>query len=93
MNHLLCGLAANPALPPELVDRLLTRALKEAGTSPDRDYADELLHDLTDRTDLRRDQVLALAAHARSTAVPLAYGGTLAAADVDPCPGRTRPSP
>lgn len=86
MNHLLCGLAANPALPPELVDRLLTRALKEAGTEPgtDRDYADELLHDLTDRTDLRRDQVLALAAYARSTAVPLAYRGMLTAADVDP---------
>ncbi|MFB6581690.1 hypothetical protein ACFCYC_30530 [Streptomyces sp. NPDC056402] len=84
MNHLLCGLAANPALPPELVDRLLTRALKEAGTCPDRDDADELLHDLTDRTDLRRDQVLALAAYARSTAVPLAYSGTLTAADVDP---------
>ncbi|GAA2617721.1 hypothetical protein GCM10010425_09150 [Streptomyces spororaveus] len=86
MNHLLCGLAANPALPPELVDRLLTRALEEAGTGPDteRDYADELLHDLTGRTGLRRDQVLALAAYARSTAVPLAYRGTLTAADVDP---------
>ncbi|MFA7764149.1 hypothetical protein [Streptomyces sp. NRRL S-448] len=84
MNHLLCGLAANPALPPELVDRLLTLALKEAGTEPERDFADELLHDLAGRTDLRRDQVRALAAYAKSTAVFLAYHGTLTADDVDP---------
>ncbi|WP_327733832.1 DUF2336 domain-containing protein [Streptomyces nojiriensis] len=86
MNHLLCGLAANPALPPELVDRLLTLALREAGTEPDteRDYADELLRDLAGRTDLRRDQVRALAAYEEGTAVSLAYRGTLTAADVDP---------
>ncbi|MFF4444071.1 hypothetical protein [Streptomyces sp. NPDC001502] len=86
MNHLLCGLAANPALPPELVDRLLTLALKEAGAEPEceRDYADELLRDLAGRTDLRRDQVRALAAYEEGTAVSLAYHGTLTAADLDP---------
>ncbi|WP_030758533.1 MULTISPECIES: hypothetical protein [unclassified Streptomyces] len=84
MNHVLCGLAANPALPPELVDRLLTLALKEAETDPESEFADELLRDLASRTDLRRDQVRTIAAYAKHTAVYLAYHGTLIADDVDP---------
>ncbi|MFJ7587791.1 hypothetical protein ACIQZO_10455 [Streptomyces sp. NPDC097617] len=84
MNPLLCGLAANPALPPELVHRLLAFALEEAATEPEPGPAEELLHNLADRADLRHDQVLALAAHAENTAVYLARTGTLTTADVDP---------
>ncbi|MFF5486566.1 hypothetical protein [Streptomyces virginiae] len=84
MNHLLCGLAANPALPPELVDRLLTLALREARADPESQFADDLLHGLADRADLRHDQILELAAHSDTMARHLAYGGTLDAADVDP---------
>ncbi|MGW6983189.1 hypothetical protein ACWGE1_27765 [Streptomyces sp. NPDC054932] len=84
MNHLLCGLAANPALPPELVDRLLALALREARADPESQFADDLLHDLADRADLRHDQILELAAHSDTMARFLAYGGTLTAADVDP---------
>ncbi|WP_405442756.1 hypothetical protein OG373_35615 [Streptomyces avidinii] len=82
MNHLLCGLAANPALPPELVDRLMARAMKEAGDEPE--FADDLAHSLADRADLRREQALALAGKAHHTAMFLAYSGKLDAADVDP---------
>ncbi|MFD7783200.1 hypothetical protein ACFV4Q_08945 [Streptomyces nojiriensis] len=84
MNHLLCGLAANPALPPELVDRLLTLALREARADPDSHFADDLLHDLADRADLRHDQIVELAAYSDTMARFLAYRGTLTAADVDP---------
>ncbi|MER6449017.1 hypothetical protein [Streptomyces venezuelae] len=84
MNHLLCGLAANPALPPELVDRLLVFALEEARADPGSEFADELLHDLADRADLRHQQVRELAAHSDTMARYLAYKGTLDAADVDP---------
>ncbi|MFF3087020.1 hypothetical protein ACFVRB_18505 [Streptomyces nojiriensis] len=84
MNHLLCGLAANPALPPELVDRLLTLALREARADPDSQFADDLLHDLADRADLRHDQIVELAAYSDTMARFLAYRGTLTAADVDP---------
>ncbi|MFG2976599.1 hypothetical protein ACGFYY_26900, partial [Streptomyces sp. NPDC048331] len=90
MNHLLCGLAANPALPSELVDRLLTRALEEAGTCLDRDYADELLHDLTDRTDLRRDQVLALGRLFRILPGPARPARHLAALSGHPSTSGTR---
>ncbi|WP_324605287.1 hypothetical protein [Streptomyces sp. NRRL F-2664] len=80
---MLSGLAANPALPAELVDRLIRLA---AGTS---DAADELVGYLADRTDLSPDQVAALAAHDEDTAVQLARGGHLTAGDVDPA---VRPS-
>ncbi|AIS02074.1 hypothetical protein [Streptomyces glaucescens] len=70
--HVLCGLAVNPALPAELVDRLITLA--------DRDLAD----DLADRTDLSREQVHALAARGEEAAVKLARSGLLRACDVDP---------
>ncbi|WP_328726948.1 hypothetical protein [Streptomyces sp. NBC_00259] len=76
MDHLLSGLAANPALPPELVDRLIAIA--------DADVADELTH----RADLSPAQAVALAARVEETAVPLAYRGLLSTADVDPV---TRP--
>ncbi|MFF3456939.1 hypothetical protein ACFYXH_21905 [Streptomyces sp. NPDC002730] len=72
MNHVLCGLAANTALPSELVDRLIAVA--------DADIA----ADLADRADLSHAQAIALAARVEETAVRLAYEGRLTAADVDP---------
>ncbi|MFD7554892.1 hypothetical protein ACFV9E_10200 [Streptomyces sp. NPDC059835] len=91
MNHLLCGLAANPALPAPLTDRLLDLALEAVARAdaptdrePSRDLLDELIEELADRSDLSRDRVRALAAHHEHTAVQLAYSGTLTAADVDP---------
>ncbi|MBL1082411.1 hypothetical protein JK359_10515 [Streptomyces actinomycinicus] len=72
MNDLLCGLAANPALPSGLVWRLIAVA--------DADIAEGL----TLRTDLSRDQAVGLAARIGESAVRLAYGGVLTAADVDP---------
>ncbi|MFE2326968.1 hypothetical protein ACFXD5_24095 [Streptomyces sp. NPDC059385] len=90
MNHLLCGLAANPALPAPLTGRLLDLALEAAetdaptGREPSGDHLDELIGDLADRSDLSRAQVRALAAHHEHTAVRLAYVGTLTAADIDP---------
>ncbi|MET9921247.1 hypothetical protein ABZZ04_29840 [Streptomyces sp. NPDC006435] len=76
MNHVLCGLAANEALPFELVRRLIAVA--------DEDVA----HGLAGRADLSREQAVALAARVEESAVRLAYEGRLTAADVDP---RTRP--
>ena len=72
MNHVLNGLAANPALPSALVDRLI--AVADA----------DLVPDLAARTDLSRAQVLALAARLEEAAVQLAYDGRLAADDVEP---------
>ncbi|MFD8735330.1 hypothetical protein ACFV06_10430 [Streptomyces sp. NPDC059618] len=72
MNHVLSGLAANTALPSELVDRLIAVA--------DADVADEL----AGREDLRHAQAVALFARARESGVRLAYMGKLTAADVDP---------
>ncbi|MFD7257663.1 hypothetical protein [Streptomyces sp. NPDC059874] len=87
MNHLLCGLAENPALPARLVDRLI--ALAMAGVEvparcPSPEFLDELVRNLADRADLSPAQVRTLAAHHEHTAIQLAYGGTLTAADVDP---------
>ncbi|MFJ2899196.1 hypothetical protein ACIO87_30515 [Streptomyces sp. NPDC087218] len=76
MNHVLCGLAANEALPFELVGRLIAVA--------DEDVA----HSLAGRADLSREQAVSLAARVEESAVRLAYEGRLTAADVDP---RTRP--
>ncbi|CAM5341602.1 hypothetical protein SGLAM104S_08679 [Streptomyces glaucescens] len=57
--HVLCGLAANPALPTELIDRLI-------------DIADsDLAGDLADRTDLSREQASALAARSEEAAMML----------------------
>ncbi|KOV15981.1 leucine rich repeat variant [Streptomyces sp. XY413] len=92
MNRLLCGLAANPALPPELVDRLI--ALAAAAPEPSApsdpaglpaDYlADVLVRHLSERSDLRPAQVAALAALDEDTPALLARDGHLGAADVDP---------
>ncbi|MBM7171836.1 hypothetical protein JQK87_26225 [Streptomyces sp. G44] len=76
MNNVLCGLAANPALPPELTDRLIAVA------DP------EIAADLTGRGDLTRAQAVALASRVAESAVALAYEGRLTAADIDPA---TRP--
>ncbi|MGW1964459.1 hypothetical protein ACWCPD_29975 [Streptomyces sp. NPDC001935] len=76
MNHVLSGLAANPALPSELVDRLIAVA--------DGDLA----RDLAGREDLSHAQAVALFARDPDCGVPLAHAGRLTAADVDPV---TRP--
>lgn len=72
MNHILCGLAANTALPRELVDRLIPIA--------DTDIAESL----AGRADLTHGQALALASRDADCAVRLAHRGLLTAADVDP---------
>ncbi|MEU0053507.1 hypothetical protein [Streptomyces sp. NPDC006309] len=72
MKHVLCGLAVNPALPCELVGRLIAVA--------DPDIADAL----ADRAGLSHDQAVDLAARFPDSAVRLAYEGLLTAADVDP---------
>ncbi|MFF4490629.1 hypothetical protein ACFY0F_29865 [Streptomyces sp. NPDC001544] len=72
MNHVLCGLAANVALPSELVDRLITIA--------DSDVAREIAR----RADLGHTQAVALAAHVPESAGQLAGEGRLTVADVDP---------
>ncbi|WP_055530736.1 hypothetical protein [Streptomyces graminilatus] len=72
--RVLCGLAANTALPPELVDRLIELAV------PDADFTDYL----ADRPDLTHGQALALYARAPETGAGLAREGLLTAEDVDP---------
>lgn len=74
MNHVLCGLADNTALPPELVDRLIAVA----------DTDDDLAWHLAGRADLSRAQAVALCSRVEDTGVRLAYEGLLTAADVDP---------
>ncbi|MFI6093049.1 hypothetical protein [Streptomyces sp. NPDC051218] len=72
MNHVLCGLAANAALPPELVDQLV-------------EVADaEIAADLARRTDLSHAQAVALASRVEESAAWLAYEGHLTIADIDP---------
>ncbi|WP_328745730.1 hypothetical protein OHT57_09950 [Streptomyces sp. NBC_00285] len=73
MHHLLCGLAANPALSSELVDRLISIA------------DDDIAMSLADRADLSRAQARALAERVDGSAVQLAFEGRLTAADVSPC--------
>ncbi|WTW92537.1 hypothetical protein OG216_03720 [Streptomycetaceae bacterium NBC_01309] len=72
MNPVLCGLAANPALPPALVDRMIATADPEVAA------------ELADRPDLTRAQALALAARDGDAAVRLAHTGHLTPADIDP---------
>ncbi|GKQ40538.1 hypothetical protein, partial [Streptomyces sp. A012304] len=76
MNDVLRGLAANPALPSELVDRLIGVA------------DDETAEVLADRADLSRSQALTLAARVADTVVSLVHEGKLTVSDVDPL---TRP--
>lgn len=73
MSHAaLCGLAENPALPPDLLDRLVETA------------DDEVAAELAYRADLSHAHAVALAARSPETAVLLAYEGKLTAADIDP---------
>lgn len=72
VNHVLCGLAANSALPAELVDRLITVA--------DADTAAEL----AGRENLTRAQVRALVTRVPEIAVRLVHEGRLTEADIDP---------
>ncbi len=78
MNHVLCGLADNPSLPPELVDRLIAVA------DADGDADDDLARHLAGRADLSRAQAVALCSRVEDTGVQLAYEGLLTVADVDP---------
>ncbi|MFJ4776861.1 hypothetical protein [Streptomyces sp. NPDC088762] len=82
MNHLLTGLAANPALPPELLDQLLD--LVAAAGPEDDDATKLLLLSLTGRSDLGPVRARALADRDLGTAVQLAYGGQLDPDDIDP---------
>ncbi|MET9466471.1 hypothetical protein ABZY44_17030 [Streptomyces sp. NPDC006544] len=76
MNHLLGGLATNPALTPELRSLLVSLAVASA---------DEALADaLTERTDLTVAQAIALAASDGGAARGLAANGLLPAAEIDP---------
>ncbi|MFJ9594319.1 hypothetical protein ACIRS3_16295 [Streptomyces virginiae] len=88
MNRILCGLAANPALPPELVDRLIALAAAtpepSAPSDPAGHLAEVLVWRLDERTDLGPAQVAALAARDEDTATRLARTGHLRASDVDP---------
>ncbi|WEH39072.1 hypothetical protein [Streptomyces sp. AM 2-1-1] len=72
MNHVLCGLAVNEALPFELVGHLIAAA--------DADIADGL----AGRADLSREQAADLAARVEESMVRLVYEGRLTAADVNP---------
>ncbi|GAA1392477.1 DUF2336 domain-containing protein [Kitasatospora putterlickiae] len=83
-DRVLCGLAANPALPSDLVDRLIALAT----TTADPSLAEHLAYELTDRDDLGRPHLLTLAAGVEDAATWLAHDGRLTAADVDPA---TRP--
>ncbi|MEU6276556.1 hypothetical protein ABZ871_29710 [Streptomyces populi] len=74
MHPVPSGLAANPSLPSELVDRLIAVA--------DADL--DLTLDLVDRADLSHAQALALFARDEENGVRLARRGRLTAADVDP---------
>ena len=72
VNHVLCGLAANTALPSELVDRLIAVADADIAT------------DLAGRSDLSHAQAVALVSRVEESAWQLAYEGRLTAADIDP---------
>ncbi|OEJ97002.1 hypothetical protein [Streptomyces thermolilacinus] len=72
MNPLLRALATNPALPPELIDRLTRTGCADVTDA------------LAAREDLGHAQAVALAAHADETAAGLAHSGRLTAADIDP---------
>jgi hypothetical protein len=67
-----CGLAANPVLPPELVDQLTAGA------------DDDIAGCLACRADLTRAQALALAGRVPGSAAWLAHQGRFTARDIDP---------
>lgn len=72
VNHVLCGLAANTALPSKLVDRLI--AVADA----------HIAAELACRADLSHDQAVVLVSRVKESAVRLVYEGRLTAADIDP---------
>ncbi|GAQ58777.1 hypothetical protein [Streptomyces acidiscabies] len=72
VDDVLQGLAANPALPGELVDRLIGVA------------DDDVVGVLAEREDLSRGQVVALAGRGEGAVLSLAWAGKLAVGDVDP---------
>ncbi|GGX80299.1 hypothetical protein GCM10010358_38310 [Streptomyces minutiscleroticus] len=72
MHHILCGLAANPALSSESVDWLISIA------------DDDIATVLAGRADLSHAQAVPLAERVHESAVQLAYEGRLLGADVDP---------
>ncbi|MGW4507260.1 hypothetical protein ACWENO_21775 [Streptomyces sp. NPDC004436] len=72
MQHILCGLAANPSLSSELVDRLISIA------------DDDIATELACRTDLGTAQAVALGERSIGSTALLAYEGRLTATDIDP---------
>ncbi|MEY9873023.1 hypothetical protein ABH931_002504 [Streptacidiphilus sp. MAP12-33] len=76
MNPVLSGLAENPALPADLLARLVDRCVDAAD--------EELARELADRADLTREQTRRLASGFRLAAVWLARAGRLGSEDVDP---------
>ncbi|MFF0868598.1 hypothetical protein ACFYUV_43070 [Nonomuraea sp. NPDC003560] len=72
MNSVLCGLATNPALLPDLVDRLIVVADEDIAVS------------LAEREDLTHAQAVALVSRVEQSAGRLAERGLLTADDVDP---------
>ncbi|GIH61661.1 hypothetical protein [Microbispora siamensis] len=72
MDHVLCGRAENPALPFDLVERLVTVADEDIAAS------------LAGRADLTRAQAVALVSRVEESAGLLAERGLLTAADIDP---------
>ncbi|MGO4460654.1 hypothetical protein AB4039_25730 [Streptomyces sp. M-16] len=77
--HVLQGLAANPALPPAFVARLVAFAVGE-----DVEEGARVASVLADRADLSREQALTLAAHEGVLAVGPVRRGLLRADDIDP---------
>ncbi|MFJ9776049.1 hypothetical protein ACIRVF_33235 [Kitasatospora sp. NPDC101157] len=80
MPSLLPAVAGNPALPPELLARLVADA--DEGLA--QELAEELAEELAQRADLTPDQVRQLADGHEGAAVRLAGRGLLHAEDVDP---------
>ncbi|MEV4460127.1 hypothetical protein [Microbispora sp. NPDC049633] len=72
MDHVLYGLAVNPALPSDLLDRLVRTADEVVAAR------------LAERADLTREQAAALVARDEDSAVELAERGLLTAGDIDP---------
>ncbi|WP_345205593.1 hypothetical protein [Streptomyces lavendulae] len=78
-GHVVQGLAANPALPPAYVARLVAFAAGE--DTEDGGWVDSAL---ADRADLSREQALTLAARSGVLAVGPVRRGLLRAEDIDP---------
>ncbi|MEN3540298.1 hypothetical protein AAH991_34670 [Microbispora sp. ZYX-F-249] len=72
MDHVLYGLAVNPALPSDLLDRLVRTADEVVAAG------------LAERADLTREQAAALVARDEDSAAGLAERGLLTAGDIDP---------